>query len=83
MSNFKSNQIDILHNNYDNISKKLSELKSQLKDISLIESFYNGTYENVYKPIKMLSEQEIISDNIVALIDSLYNIFIFISSFII
>lgn len=68
MNDFKTNQINILQNNYDNLTQKLAELKSQLNDFSNIESFYNGTYENMYKPIKMLSEQEIISDNIKSLI---------------
>ena len=68
MNDFKTNQIDILQNNYDSLTKNLSELKSALNDLSNIESFYNGTYENMYKPIKMLSEQDIISDNIKSLI---------------
>ena len=64
INQFKEDTIDTITNNYDNINNKLIELKSILKDLSNIESFYTGTYENIYKPLKMLSEYDIVSDNI-------------------
>lgn len=68
ISDFKLNNIDIVKNNYSNISEKLSELKNQLNDISYIESFYNGNYENIYKPIKTLTEQQIVENSIKTLV---------------
>lgn len=64
MADFKENQIDTIIANDKNIAKKLIELKTSLNDLSKVETFYNGTYENIYKPIKMLSEHEIIQNDI-------------------
>ena len=70
IDDFKENTIDVIISNYKNASERLNEYKQELQDLNKIESFYDGSYENIYKPIKMLSEHDIIEKEINSLIKS-------------
>ena len=61
---FTTEYLNNIKSEYKNNTEELKNLKYMLSDISYIESFYNNTYENIYKPIKMLSEQEIVENDI-------------------
>ena len=70
IDDFKENTINVIISNYKNASERLNEYKKELQNLNKIESFYDGSYENIYKPIKMLSEHDIIEKEINSLIKS-------------
>lgn len=62
--NYIEDTIDIVKNNYNSIKEKIKDIKSNINDMNKIESFYNGTYENIYLPLKLLKNEDVIKSDI-------------------